>query len=159
MFVKVMFKKKKLNCGLKIGLCIYVILILTIQTDCKNIKVEDPTTHKSRDTDEVFIVHPGKYSPVPFQYEREQWMNAEYVDVCYDDYTKCMTSQISPTPVCVFHKQSLVPGQTEYKYQTSYCDSYMENCRIGYRYWRLLGFGKCDLTSTWVYGENEIIEI
>ncbi|XP_026729375.1 uncharacterized protein LOC113495015 [Trichoplusia ni] len=123
------------------------------------------TDLSENEVDKALLMDFGLYTPVEYHYEVNQWINhqKEYpwigkhtdarLEMCYHQYLRCATSQESPAPVCAFYSQVWESGV---KTVDTYCDAFFENCRIGYQYWRLITYGKCDLGRT--YGWDEVIE-
>ncbi|KAJ8715601.1 hypothetical protein PYW07_010083 [Mythimna separata] len=87
--------------------------------------------------DDALVLDYGRYSTINFHYEQKQWMGSSEYDLCYDDYTKCYTSLIVPMQVCIMYSTRQLARYN------SYCDVYFENCIRRYRYWRVVGYGKC----------------
>ncbi|XP_062532233.1 uncharacterized protein LOC110385320 [Bombyx mori] len=105
------------------------------------------------DIDDAMVIDVGKYTTVRLDFINDQYMkfddpfnekwNAQ-PNRCFDDYTKCLVSQDNPTPVCGFNRPTDVEEYEGYRTFNSYCDAYFDNCRKGYRYWRILDTGRCD---------------
>ncbi|XP_030034626.2 uncharacterized protein LOC115450694 [Manduca sexta] len=112
----------------------------------------EKTDIPQQDVDDALILEVGKYSTMDFNYINDQYkqfddpFNREWnmlANRCFDDYTKCLISQDNPTPVCGYNRNE--PRWEFYGFRSfnTYCDAFFDNCRRGYRHWRILDTGKC----------------
>ncbi|XP_041985402.1 uncharacterized protein LOC121737775 [Aricia agestis] len=104
-------------------------------------------------TEEVFIItdvpqddimvalniDDGIYSTQAYRYINSQYSNGKEDERCYDDYMKCLSSQVVMNIVCGYNNRYHYGRYTF----NSFCDLYFDNCIRGWRYWRLFKYGEC----------------
>ncbi|CAH1641508.1 unnamed protein product [Spodoptera littoralis] len=149
-------------------LALYILLLLIIEINCRNIiqrlkrevdQSDDNSNPETRRTTEdrtesikyrEYLNNPqflnyGSYTPQSFHYVNFQDVytnRMERFEVCVDQYIKCTYSLEAPTPVCVYNKQSIIYPNRYTTFET-YCDAYLENCRIGLRFYQIVAYGEC----------------
>ncbi|XP_022827579.1 uncharacterized protein LOC111357211 [Spodoptera litura] len=150
-------------------LALYILLLLIIEINCRNIiqrlnrEVDQPDEYDSNPEtrrtaedrtesikyreylDNPQFLNYGSYTPQSFHYVNFQDVythRMERYEVCVDQYIKCTYSLEAPSPVCVYNTKSRIYSDRYTSFET-YCDAYMENCRVGLRYYQIVAYGEC----------------
>ncbi|CAF4912488.1 unnamed protein product [Pieris macdunnoughi] len=93
------------------------------------------------DVDAALNLDFGNYTTMRFNYINSQFDNLYAEERCYDDYMKCLLTQVAPMPVCAYNNIRDVDG---FLTATTYCDVHFDNCRRTVRFWRILDYGTCE---------------
>ncbi|XP_035442444.1 uncharacterized protein LOC118270777 isoform X2 [Spodoptera frugiperda] len=171
-------KKVRIVFRFKLAVCILLVLLFMVEINCRNIKRlkrevdktdEDDSKSETRRSstenqternimykkylEDPLLLDYGRYTPQSFHYVNFQdhlSNRTEAYDKCIDQYIRCVASIEAPTPVCVYNfKSAYKADEDRYTAVESYCDAYLENCRVGYRYYRVVAYGECEFTDLW----------
>ncbi|CAH4037063.1 uncharacterized protein LOC123720341 isoform X2 [Pieris brassicae] len=112
---------------------------LIVETTTQQVYVH--TDIPASDVDAALNLDFGNYTTMRFNYINSQFDNLYAQERCYDDYIKCLLTQVAPTPVCAYNNFIELHG---FLTASSYCDIHFDSCRRTVRFWRILDYGTCE---------------